>query len=47
MASSLLLSSCSASWPVVGRIPVPYLGEHTKGVAFESEEYVVYILQGE
>ena len=47
MASSLLLASCSASWPILDRIPVAHLGERIKGVAFESEEYVVYILNGE
>jgi len=47
MALLLLLSSCSASWPILDRIPVPHVGERVKGVAFESEEYVVYILQGE
>ncbi len=46
MASSLLLSSCFASWPVLDRIPMPHLGAYSKGVAFESEEYVVYVLQG-
>jgi len=29
------------------RIPGAHVGERVKGVAFESEEYVVYILQGE
>ena len=47
MASLLLLSSCSASWPILDRIPVAHVGERVKGVAFESEEYVVYILHGE
>ena len=47
MASPLLLGSCSVSWPVLDRIPMAYVGERAKGVAFESEEYVVYILQGD
>jgi peptidoglycan/xylan/chitin deacetylase (PgdA/CDA1 family) len=47
IVSPLLLWSCSASWPVLDRISVAHLGERPKGVAFESEEYVVYILQGE
>jgi peptidoglycan/xylan/chitin deacetylase (PgdA/CDA1 family) len=47
MTSLLLFSSCSASWPVLDKIPVTHLGERAKGVVFESEEYVVYILQGE
>lgn len=46
ISSVLLLSSCSASWPILDKIPMPHVGEHQKGVAFESEEYVVYILQG-
>ncbi len=42
----LLLSSCTASWPILDRIPVPHVGDHAKRAAFESEEYVVYVLQG-
>jgi peptidoglycan/xylan/chitin deacetylase (PgdA/CDA1 family) len=47
MASSLLLTSCSASWPILDKFPVAQVKGHAKGVAFESEDYVVYILQGE
>ena len=47
MVSSLLFASCSASWSILDRIPVPHVGERSEGVVFESEEYVVYLLQGE
>ncbi|MBN1831977.1 MAG: polysaccharide deacetylase family protein [Deltaproteobacteria bacterium] len=43
----LILSSCSASWPILDRIPIPHVGKNQKGVVFESEEYVVYVIQGE